>query len=99
MPQNNERRMRYPGNDPENGPAEWHRYVGGRWRSEREMREASYDWRKRKRHERKGGFENAAYWAWLQGQDDSAERRPCRAHTMYAPGKRRSEYLRGYYGR
>jgi hypothetical protein len=90
-----ERKLRYPGNDPENGPAEWHvRRADGGWTSERELREASWDWRKRKRVER--GGDDEVYWAYEQGQWDACTGRTSRAHTMYAPGRRRQEYLRGY---
>jgi len=98
MTKNGERKLRYPGNDPENGPAEWHRFENGQWRSEREMREATYNWRKRKRYELLSSYD-IVYLAWLQGQEDAVYRRPSRAQTMYAAGRRRDEYERGYNGR
>jgi len=43
-----ERKLRYPGNDPENGPAEWHVMYNGRWVPEREIKASfqctSPDW-------------------------------------------------------
>lgn len=84
MPNEGDRKLRYPANDPEEGPAEWHVWHNGYWQSERELKfmgskRTSHptplrdfiqgDVRKWKRMERKAGADDPMYNAWIEGQD------------------------------
>jgi hypothetical protein len=84
------RKLRYPGNDPENGPAEWHTWDGTKWV---EPEPPHVDWRRLKREERQS--HNALDAAELRGAFDAYDGK--RYHNIYPPGRRHDAYKHHYY--